>query len=352
MPSPGSHSDLVIPIKPEFNSGRELLKGLTFFIAMVGVGSTCNGSLLLLGGKPEGRAVLLFSASVWLVWTVIRMVGKLRERARTALPSGHISLTSSVIAVPGPEGKIETVRWMDLKKVRLTRDTAGTAYYEFYSEQESPTILLERSRVKDPQKLDGELQSRFTRFERTFEWESPASAIRAGKISKEAPPGQRFELAIPATGRQMYRGCAGMMLAFAVVAALSLRFPDVAMKWMNSGAGPPIVIALFFLVVFLTSRSRKSWIICGPDGLHTRAFAASFPPFIRWSDILDYTFISTGGKNPSRIVTVWTPEGSWKLERVRMINESGLRATLSERSARKSQSFMERSGFQPHLLGD
>lgn len=350
MPSSGSHSDLVIPIKAQFSSGRELLKGITFFIALVGVLSSCNGSLLLLGGKSEGRAVLLFSASVWLVWTVIRLVGKFRERARTALPTGHISLTTSVIAVPGLAGEIETVRWMDLKEVRLTRDTAGTAYYEFYSEGESPAILLARERVNDPQRLDAELRSRVTRFEMTFEWERPASAIQAGKLSKEAPPGQRFELSMPATGRHTLRGCAGMILAFAVVVGFSLRFPDVAMKWMKSGAGTTIVIAVFFLAIFLASRSRKSWIVCGADGLHTRAPATSFPPFIRWGDILDYTFISTGGRNPSRIVTVWTPEGSWKLERVRISNESGFRSILSKRSARKARSFMELSGFQPHLL--
>ena len=168
MPSSGSHSDLVLPIEAAFSSGRELLKGGTFFLALVGVLSTCNGSLLLIGGKSEGRAVLLFSASVWLVWMAIRFVGNFRERARTAQPSGHISLTSSAIAIPGLAGTIETVRWMDLKEVLLTRDTAGTASYEFYSDEESPAILLERARVKNPQRLDGELETRATRFERTF----------------------------------------------------------------------------------------------------------------------------------------------------------------------------------------
>lgn len=350
MPSSGSNSDLVLPIEAEFSSGRELLKGGTFFLALVGVLSTCNGSLLLISGESQGRAVLLFSAGVWLVWVAIRLVGNFRERARTAQPSGHIGLTSSAIVVPGLAGAIETVRWMDLKEVLLTRDTAGTAYYEFYSEEERPAILLERARVKDAQKLDGELQTRASKFERTFEWERPASSFPAGKVSKEVPPGERFELLMPSTGRHTFRGCAGMILAFTIILVFSLRFPDVAMRWMKSGAGTMIVIALLFLAIFLATRSRKSWIVCGPDGLHTRAPATSFPPFIRWSDILDYTFISTGGRNPSRIVTMWTPDGSWKLERVRITGESGLRATLNKRSARKVQSFMERSGFQPHAL--
>lgn len=130
----------------------------------------------------------------------------------------------------------------------------------------------------------------------------------------------------------------------------SLLFPDVAMRWMRSGAGTMMVIALLFLALFLATESRKSWIVCGPDGLHTRAPATSFPPFIRWSHILDYTFISTGGKNPARNITMWTPDGSWKLESVRITSENGLRSILSKRSARKAGSFMERAGFQPHLL--
>ena len=348
VPAPGPSSDVVLPVNPEFSSRRELLKGCTFFIALVGVLSACNGSLLLIGGKPEGRAVLLFSASLWLVWIAIRLVGKFRESARTAQPSGHIRLTSSAIAIPGLMGAIETLRWMDVKEVRLTRDITGTAYYEFYSEEENPAMFLERSRVQDPQRLEDELESRVAKFERTFEWERPASSLRTGKGAKEVPPGERFELTLPATGRHTLQGCGGMILVFIIILGFSLRFPDVAMRWMKSGAGTMIVIALFLLAIFLATRSRKSWIVCGVEGLHTRAPATSFPQFIRWSDILDYTFISTGGKNPSRIVTVWTPDGSWKLERVRIANESGLRSILGKRSARVPRSFMERSGIQQH----
>lgn len=352
MPSSGSHSDLVLPIEAEVSSGRELRKGGTFFIALVGLLSACNGSLLLIGGKSEGRAVLLFSASVWLVWIAIRVVGKFRERARTAKPSGHISLTSSAITTPDLSGAIETLRWMDLKEVLLTRDTAGTAYYEFYSEEERPAIFLARARVKDAQRFDAELELRAARFERTFEWERPASSSRAGKEPKEAPPGERFELSLPATGWHTLRGCAGMIFALTIILGISLRFPDLAMRWMTSGAGTMVVVALLLLAIFLATRSRKAWIVCDPEGLHTRAPSTSFPPFIRWSDILDYTFITTGAKNPSRIVTVWTPDGSWKLERVRITNESGLRSILSKRSARKPVSFLERSGFQPHTLDE
>jgi len=117
-------------------------------------------------------------------------------------------------------------------------------YYEFYSEEESPAIFLARARVKDPQRLDAELESRVARFERTFEWERPGSSRPAGKGPKEAPPGERFELSMPATARHTFRGCAAMILALTIIFGLSLRFPDVAMKWMRSGASSMIVVPL------------------------------------------------------------------------------------------------------------
>lgn len=343
MPKTDTRSDVTLPVDAEFSSGRELLKGLTFFVAMVGGVSACNGTLLLVTGKSQGRAVLLFSGAVWLLWIGMRFLGKSRERARTAQSSGHLRISSSAIEIPARSGEVGIVRWMDLKEVRLTRDSGGTAYYEFWSGDDAPAIVLERARVKDPQMLDAELAARGPNFQQTFEWDRPGSPLPSIDGPKEAPSGERFELSLPARGQDTLRSCAGTILALAVILGFALAFPDLAVRFLKSRPGTMFVIAVVVLAAFVATRSRKSCIVAGMEGLHVRAPGFSIPPFIRWDQLLDYTFVSTGGRNPSRIVTVWTPEGSWKLDRVRIKDESGLRAILGKRSARKGLAWAERS---------
>jgi hypothetical protein len=353
-----TESDVILPVEKELSSGPELFKVLAFVVGVLAGGSAINGLLLVIGREAAGRSVLQFSGAAWLVWFGLRMAHKMRERARTARPSGHIRLTSSEIAVPSlsheikflQKDSIQTVRWMDLKKVRLTRDVVGETYYEFFSGAETPTILFERSRVKDAAALDRELEARSSKFERTFEWERPASGAPGPERSKEIPPGERFELSLPSTVWHTLRGCGGMLLALAIAFGLAWHLPGAALRWMTEPAGMAVLmtgmIAVLLVVIFLATRSSPSpaWIVCGADGLHIRAPGVSFPPFIGWSELRDYTYSSTGGRNPSRNVTVWTPEGSWKLKRVRIRDERKLLSILAQRSARRPQAFLERSG--------
>jgi hypothetical protein len=174
---PASHSDVTLPLEEAFSSRRELAKGCTFFIALVGTISAINGLTMLIVGKSQGRAVLLFSGAVWLLWIGLRAAQKIRERAQIAQPAGQIRLTSSEIAVPKLSGEIETVRWMDLREVRLTCDTAGTVYYEFYAGNETPSIVLTRSRVKNPEVLDRELERRTGKVKQTFDWSAWLSRL-------------------------------------------------------------------------------------------------------------------------------------------------------------------------------
>jgi len=53
VPTPQLGSDVVLPTEAEFSSTRELRKGCTFFIALVGVLSGLNGLLLLIARKPR-----------------------------------------------------------------------------------------------------------------------------------------------------------------------------------------------------------------------------------------------------------------------------------------------------------
>jgi hypothetical protein len=341
---PASHSDVTLPLEEAFSSRRELAKGCTFFIALVGTISAINGLTMLIVGKSQGRAVLLFSGAVWLLWIGLRAAQKIRERARIAQPAGQIRLTSSEIAVPKLSGEIETVRWMDLREVRLTRDTAGTVYYEFYAGNETPSIVLTRSRVKNPEALDRELERRIGKVKQTFEWERVALSPPVPESWSEIPPGERFDLSLPSKAGDTLRSCGGLLLALAVLVGLGFAFSGIAIRWMSSSAGIVVVIAVLLLGVFLATRSAKAWIVCAADGLHVRARGTSFPPFIPWSDLRDHTFVATGGRYPTRNLTVWTSTGSWKLENVRIKSEEKLLSILRQRSARKPNAFMERVG--------
>lgn len=339
---PASHSDVTLPLEEAFSSGRELAKGLTFFIALVGTISAINGLALLISGRAQGRSVLLFSGAVWLVWIGVRAAQKIRERARIAQPAGQIRLTRSEIAIPQVSGTVETVRWMDLREVRLTRDTAGTVYYEFYAGNEMPLIVLTRSRVKNPEALDRELEGRTGKFEQTFESERAPLWPPVPWRSSDIPAGERFDLSLPSSGGTTLRGCGGLLLALAILVGLGFAFSGIAMRWMSSGAGTAAVIAVLLAGVFLATRSAKAWIVCAADGLHVRARGTSFPPLIPWSDLRDYTFAATGRRYPTWNVTVWTSAGSWKLEKVRIKSEEKLLSILRQRSARKPKAFMER----------
>lgn len=339
---PAFQPDVTLPLEGAFSSGRELAKGLTFFIVLVGTISAINGLVLLISGRAQGRAVLLFSGAVWLLWIGLRVAEKIRERARIARPAGHIRLTRSEIAVPQLSGEVETVRWMDLREVRLTRDTAGTVYYEFYAGNEVPSIVLRRSRVKNPEALGRELEGRTGKVEQTFESERAALSPPFPGSSSDIPPGERFDLSLPSTGGTTLRGCGALLLALAVLVGLGFTFSDIAMRWMSSDVGTAAVIAVLLAGVFLGTRSAKAWIVCAADGLHVRARGTSFPPLIRWSDLRDYTFVATGGRYPTRNLTVWTSAGSWKLEKVRIKGEEKLLSILRQRSARKPNAFMER----------
>jgi hypothetical protein len=342
-----SRSDVTLPLEEAFSSGRELAKGCTFFIALVGTISAINGIILLIAGKAQGRPVLLFSGAVWLLWIGLRAAQKIRERARVTEPAGQIRLSSSEIAVPKLSGEVETVRWMDLREVRLTRDPAGTVYYEFYAGNEMPSIVLTRSRVKNPEALDHELEARAGKVGQTFQSDraalSPPGPDSPSSPS-EIPPGERFDLSLPSTGVTTLRGCGGLLLALAVLVGLGFAFSGIANRWMSSGAGTVVVIAVLIAGVFLATRSAKAWIVCAADGLHVRARGTSFPRFIPWSEVRDYTFVASGGRYPTVNMTVWTSAGSWKLEAVRIKSAEKLLSILRQRSARKPNAFMERVG--------
>lgn len=351
-----TNCDVILPVEKELSSGPELFKVLAFVVGVLAGGSAINGLLLVIAQEAAGRSVLQFSGVAWLVWFGLRVAQRLRELARTARPSGHIRLTGSEIAVPSLSDEIEflekapiqTVRWMDLTEVRLTRDVAGGMYYEFYSGEQAPTILLERSRVKDAAALDRELEARASEFERTFEWERRAPNAASQERSKGIPPGERFDLSLPSSAWHTLRGCGGMLLALVLAFVLAWNLPWAALRWMTEPAGMAVLmigmIAALLAGIFLATRSSRAWIVCGVDGLHVRAPGVSFPSFIGWSELRDYTYSSTGGRNPSRNVTVWTPEGSWKLEQVRIRDERKLLSILAQRSARKPRAFLERSG--------
>jgi hypothetical protein len=336
-------TDVILAVEAPFSSRSELFKGCTFFIALVAVISAINGLIILFSRPLQGRSVLLFSAAMWLLWIALRVVQLARERGRIAQPSGHIRLTSTEIAVPSLLGRIDSIRWSDLKKVRLTRDTGGTIYYEFYSGDETPSIMIERSRVRDPEVLDRELETRAAGIERTFEWERQAPPPPVRERFEEIYPGDRFDVSLPPTGRTTLRGCAGLLLALAMVIGLAFQFPDVTIKWMSSGPGTAMVVAILLIGIFLAARPAKARMICAVDGLRVRAPRTSFPSFIRWSELRDYTYVSTGGRNPRRNLTVWSPEGSWKLQGIRIDHEDQFLSILRQRSTRKPQTFLERS---------
>jgi hypothetical protein len=345
-----SKSEVILPLEATVSSRHELMKGCTFFLGLVGGVSAINGLLLLIGRKPEGRAVLLFSGAVWLVWFALRAVRKVRDRARITTPTGHIRLTDTEIVVPSDWEGFETMRWIDVKEVRVTRDLGGTIYYELYSNEETPGILLERSRVRNPEALDRELENRVGKLVRTFEEEHQPSASPPRAESREVPPGERFNLTLASTRWHTLRGCGGIGLVLLIVLALSLKFPEKALEWLDKGPIMTSVIAAMILAFFLAGWSPQCWIVCGFDGLHVRAPGTSFPPFIAWSDLRDFTWKSSGSRNPTRNVMVWTPQGSWKLLGVRISEEARLLDILRKRSARKPQSFLERSGALPDAL--
>ena len=133
-------------------------------------------------------------------------------------------------------------------------------------------------------------------------------------------------------------------MALAIAFVLAWQFPVAAMRWITAPAGFVLMIAALLGGIFLATRSSRPWIVCGADGLHVRAPGVSIPPFIGWRELRDYTYSSTGGRQPARNVTVWTPEGSWKLEQVRIGDERRLLSILAQRSARKPRAFLERSG--------
>ena len=336
-----SDSDAVVALEAPFSAGRELAKGCAFFIAMVGSVSAFVGVIAVLSHQANGRSILLFSAAIWLIWIGMRAVRVARDRARGAQPSGQIRMTSSEITIPSILGPIQSIRWVDLKEVRLTRDIEGTIYYEFYAAEDAPSMVMIRSRVREPEVLDRELAAKGANVNRTFEWERPAAAPPVTERFDEIESGERFDVALPPTGWTTLRGCGGLLLALAVVVGLAFQFSSTAIRWMSGGAGTALVVAILLIGIFLVARPPKARIFCGMDGLRFRASRASFPAFIRWSDLRDYTYASTGGRYPSRTLTVWTPEGSWKLQSIRVKNENGLLSILRQRSARKPQARFE-----------
>lgn len=335
-----SADEVLIPIDAPFSVNRELLKGCSFFIGLVGAASGLSGIVLTLQKKPEGPATLIFSACIWLFLFAVFVVNKRRDRARVAKPAGHIRLTPTELAVPSLSGEVETMRWMDLRQVRMTRDTAAVIFYEFYGDNEVPEIVLRRERVRDFETLEREIQSRGTTMERAFEWERPASTP-AAPSTDHPPDGEKFRVTLPSTGWHAARGCGAMILVLAIAFGLALGNPETALKWFESDFSFMILIAALILGIFLATRSARTWIIAGHDGLHLKA--RGMPAFIPWSEIRDYTFTSTGGKNPRTTMTLWTPAGSWKLAGVRISNEAKLQSLIRQRSSRKPQAFEEGS---------
>ena len=77
---PAFRSDVTLPLEEAFSSGRELAKGCTFFIALVGTLSVISSLTLLISDRAQGRAVLLFSGAVWLLWIGLRAAQRLVRR--------------------------------------------------------------------------------------------------------------------------------------------------------------------------------------------------------------------------------------------------------------------------------
>lgn len=333
-------NEVLIPIDAPFSVNRELLKGCSFFIGLVGAASGLSGIVLVLTRKPEGPATLVFSACIWLFLFALFVVNKRRDRARVARPAGHIRLNATELAVPSLDGEVETLRWMDLREVRMTRDTGARIFYEFYTDPEAPEIVLSRERVREVETLERELELRGASLERTFEWERP-SPTPAAPSPGHPPDGEKFRVSLPTTGWHMARGCGGLLLSLAIVFGLALANQELTLKWLDTDHGFLIMTAILLLGIFLATRSGRTWIIAANDGLHVKA--RGMPAFIPWSEIRDYTFTSSGGRHPRTTLILWTPSGSWKLAGVRINNEPSLQALIQDRSARKAQTFLEKS---------
>jgi hypothetical protein len=331
-------TEVLIPIDAPFSVHRELLKGCSFFIGLVGVASGLSGLGLVLTRKPEGPATLIFSACVWLVLCALFAFNKRRDQARVARPAGHIRLTPTELSVPSLDGGVDTLRWMDLRQVRMTRDTDASIFYEFFSDTESPEIVLRRDRVRDVEALERELQSRGATLERTFEWERPTSTP-AIPSAGHPPEGEKFRVSLPPTGWRVARGCGGLILILAIAFGLALGNPEIALKFFEADFSIVILTAALILGIFLATRSSHVWIIAANDGLHFKL--PGMPAFLPWSEIRDYTFTSTGGRHPRTTLILWTPSGSWKLAGVRINNESKLESLIRGRSARRPQAFYE-----------
>lgn len=314
--------------------------------------------VMIQGGEAARMYLLSVSGPLLLVSLVLFFGQRLHEKRRLARSEEHVIVTSSEITVPTISGK-ERVRWIDLREVRMTRDTGGKVYYEFYSDAEAPEIVVEWSRILRPAQLEREIEAHAGPVVRAFE-PRKAAPVPPSANRTDVPQGERFNIRLPQRVSHSAAGCAGVLVAlallFAAAISVALAFPRFAERWMDS---PLVMFAFvglpaagFFAGFFLIRRGQDGWIVCAADGLHSRLPVARFPSFIAWSEIRDFTLVTERGMDsgtvtPSRSgsdryeLTIWTAAGSYSLECAAISDKTELLEILRTRSARKGGAFME-----------
>ena len=357
--SPLADGTVIVPLKAPYHPAGSQLRGCSIlFLYLACLGLIFNLLIFAVEGPDQGLMYLMvITGPLLLTWLLLLSVGRIREKRRLRDVSKHIIIRSTEITVPSIlEGiEFQRVRWADLREVRVTRDTVGKIYYEFYRAEQSPVIVVDASRLLDPAQLEREIEARARAVVRTFESTRPAP-LPPQSQDHGIPPGKRFNVRLPARVRDTAAGCAGLGAALGLLFGLAWMFRNSLERWVNSGLVPVAAVALllggFWLGYFLIVRMRTGWIVCADDGLHSNLTRARFPSFLPWGEIRDFTLITrrksrsgnvsrSRGGNPSQELTVWTSLGSYSLEFRAIPDGSALLSILHERSARKRGASME-----------
>lgn len=297
------------------------------------------------------------SAPLGVIGLVLFFGARIQETRRLRDSSRHIKVTSSAITVPALAAEIgqERLRWTDLREVRLARDSGGNVYYEFYSGEKTPAMVLEWSRVLEPAQLEREIETRGVSVVRTFE-SKKAAPVLPGQRRTEPPPGERFDIRLPTRLADTAAGCGGLLVALGLLFGVAWAFRDSLERWVNSGIATFAIIAVlvagFFLAFLLVARRRNGWIVSAADGLHSKLPGVEFPSFVSWSDIRDYTLTTerrttsgsitaSRGGSPRHELTMWTFLGSYSVTCGAISDMTTMLTILRERSARKGGAYME-----------